>query len=312
MMSGLLFVPMVADSRWTLDILPSMSPAELPVAGRRFVDYGLEYALKAGATRLEVLDWRWSERLAEYFNDPERTGSALFYEKGIGPVPRGLDDITGIDTPLTSSISDGLVVVWGLCMPLDMTHVESEPITPEDCADTPTGIYRWEEGAWKRLKLGMFIVRDAKGWHELNFAVLHAPGTFTLPGYSAERDVRLGRNVVLERGVDVKPPVLLQDNVWCARNVRFAGDVIVGSGTFIAEGATLQRTVVCGNTYIGAGLDLDGKIVVGNRIIDAETGVWTDVEDEGIARRIHRRTSGLGWLRGLWRFLLGRSRGRRY
>ena len=120
------------------------------------------------------------------------------------------------------------------------------------------------------------------------------------------------QGVVLEHGVDVKPPVLLQNNVWCARNVRFAGDVIVYSGTFIAEGTTLRRTVICGNTFIGTELDLDGKIVVGNRIIDAETGVWTDVEDEGIARRIRHRIGGLGWLRALWSFLLGRSRGRRY
>ena len=312
MMDSLLFVPLVKDSKWVLDILPSSSPAELPVAGRRFVDYGLENAQKAGGTLLEVLDWSWSERLAEDFADPTRTNSALFYEKGTGPLPRGLDDLKGIDTPLTQSISDGLVVVWGLCLPLDVANVESEPMSAEDCADTPLGIYRWEGGEWKRLKLRMFAVRGVKDWYDLNFTVLHASDSFTLPGYSAEKDVRLGRNVVLEHGVDVKPPVLLQDNVWCARNVHFEGDVIVGSGTFIAEGATLRRTVVCDNTYIGTGLDLDRKIVAGNRVVDAETGVWTDVEDEGIARRIRRRLGGLGWLRALWSFLLGRSRGRRY
>ena len=310
-MESLLFVPLVEDSKWVLDILPSMSPAELPVAGRRFVDYGLEMAQRAQGTLLEVLDWSWKERLANDFSDLACTGSALFYEKGTGPIPRGLDNLDGIDSPLTQSLSDGLVVVWGLCMPLEAT-AESEPVSAADCADTPLGIYRREGGAWKRLKLRMFAVRDAKSWHELNFTVLHASGSFTLPGYSAEKDVYLGRNVVLEHGVDVKPPVLLQDNVWCARNVHFDGDVIVGSGTFIAEGTTLKRTVVCENTYIGTGLDLDRKIVAGNRIIDAETGVWTDVEDEGIARRIRSRLGVLGWLRALWSFLLGRSRGRRY
>ena len=311
-MDSLLFVPLVADSKWVLDILPSTSAAELPVAGRRFVDYGLEIAQKAGGTLLEVLDWSWSQRLAEDFSDPTRTGSALFYEKGTGQIPRGLDGLKGMDTPLTQSVSDGLVVAWGLCLPLDMEHVEAEPVSAADCADTPAGIYRREGGGWKRLKMQVFTVRDVKSWYDLNFAVLHAPGSFTLPGYSAEQDVHLGRNVVLEHGVDVKPPVLLQNNVWCARNVHFAGDVIVYSGTFIAEGTTLRRTVICGNTYIGTKLDLDGKIVVGNRVIDAETGVWTDVEDEGIARRIHHRIGGLGWLRALWSFLLGRSRGRRY
>ncbi len=310
-MESLLFVPLVKDSKWVLDILPSMSPAELPVAGRRFVDYGLEMAQRAQGTLLEVLDWCWMERLANDFSDLACTGSALFYEKGKGPIPRGLDDLNGIDSPLTQSLSDGLVVVWGLCMPLDTT-AESEPVSADDCADTPLGIYRREEGAWKRLKLRMLTVRGVKDWYNLNFTVLHASDSFTLPGYSAEKDVRLGRNVVLEHGVDVKPPVLLQDNVWCARNVHLEGDVIVGSGTFIAEGTTLKRTVVCGNTYIGTELDLDGKIVAGNRIIDAETGVWTDVEDEGIARRIRSRLGVLGWLRALWSFLLGRSRGRRY
>ena len=310
-MESLLFVPLVADSKWVLDILPSTSAAELPVAGRRFVDYGLEIAHKAGGTLLEVLDWSWSEHLAKDFSDPMLTSSALFYERGTGPIPRGLDDLRGIGTPLTQEISDGLVVVWGLCLPLDVAHVESEPVSAADCADTTAGIYRREGGAWRRLKLPMYTARDVKSWHELNFIVLHAPDSFTLPGYSAERDVHLGRNVVLEHGVDVRPPVLVQNNVWCARNVHFAGDVIVCSGTFIAEGTTLRRTVICGNTYIGTQLDLDGKIVAGNRVIDAETGVWTDVEDEGIARRI-RRVSGLGWLRALWSFLLGRSRGRRY
>ena len=154
-------------------------------------------------------------------------------------------------------------------------------------------------------------MQDVRSWYRLSQTVMANRWLFTLPGYSSEKDVHLGRNVVLERGTTVKAPVILQDNVWCARNVRFAGDVIVYSGTFIAEGTTLRRTVICGNTFIGTELDLDGKIVVGNRIIDAETGVWTDVEDEGIARRI-RRFSALGWLRALWSFLLGRSRGRRY
>ena len=310
-MDSLLFVPLVESGRWILDILPSMSPAELPVAGRRFVDYGLEVARRAGGTLMEVLDWKWSERLAKEFADPTRTGSALFYEKGNGPVMRGLDDVVGADTPLTQSPSDGLVVIWGLCMPLEITHADFEPVSPEECRDTPPGIYRRDGDAWVRLKLRMFMVHDLRSWYELNFTVFHDCGLFTLPGYSAEKDVHLGRNVVLEHGVDIRPPALLQDNVWCARNVHLDGDVIVGSGTFIGEGTTLRRTVVCDNTYIGTGLVLDGKIVAGNRIIDPVSGVWTDVEDEGIARRI-RRIGGLGWLRAVWRFLLGRSRGRRY
>ena len=80
------------------------------------------------------------------------------------------------------------------------------------------------------------------------------------------------------------------------------------SGSYISEGARLRRPVVCRDTFIGEGLDLDGKIVVGRRVIDAETGTWVDLEEPGLARRI---PTGLGWLRSLWRFLRGRSYGRR-
>ena len=80
--------------------------------------------------------------------------------------------------------------------------------------------------------------------------------SFTLPGYSAEGGVYLGSNVVMEHGMEVKKPVLLQDNVWCSRNVRLNGLCIIGKGAFIDEGTHLQRTVVCDNTYIGEGLEL--------------------------------------------------------
>ena len=120
--------------------------------------------------------------------------------------------------------------------------------------------------------------------------------------------MHLGRNVVLEHGTEVKPPVLLQDNTWFARNVRLDGDVIVNSGSYVSEGARLYRTIVGRDTFIGAGLDLDGKIVAGRRVIDPETGTWVDLEEPGIARHI---PTGLGWMRKLWRFMRGRSFGRR-
>jgi NDP-sugar pyrophosphorylase family protein len=153
-----------------------------------------------------------------------------------------------------------------------------------------------------------FVVRNAMAWYRMNLAVLHNPDVFTLPGYSVEKGVHLGRNVVMERGTEVKGPVLLQDNVWCARNVRLDGDVIVGKGSFVSEDAHIARTIICDNTFIGPGLELIDKIVAGSHVIDAATGEWTDIEEPGIARRIGEDG---GWLRGLWRFLQGASRGRR-
>ena len=238
-----------------------------------------------------------------------RTGFPVFYMRGEGAVPKGLRDIEGYSSPLTSNVMDGLVVAWGLAI---STHSAEDltltPLSDEECADTPAGLYRREGGRWMRITPHGLVVRSVKAWHELNFVVLRNPGDFTLPGYSSERDVHLGRSVVMEYGTEVKPPVLLNDNTWLARNVRLCGDVVVDSGSYISEGASLRRTVVCRDTFIGAGLELDGKIVSGRRVIDAETGTWVDLEEPGLARRMPH---GLGWVRKVWHFLRGRSVGRR-
>jgi len=308
-MDNILFVPATRDTEWTRETLPGMSPAELPVAGRRIIDYAIERAQKFGVMFTEVLDWGFSERLADDFADMTRTGVPIFYMKGEGPLPKGLRDLEGYSSPLTGNITDGLVVVWGLAISMHTAgEVSLEPVSDGECAETPAGLYRREGGRWMRIVPHGLVVRSVKAWHELNFVVLRHPAEFTLPGYSSEKHVHIGRNVVLEHGTEVKPPVLLQDNTWLARNVRLEGDVIVDSGSYISEGARLRRTVVCRNTFIGEGLDMGGKIVVGRRVIDAETGTWVDLEEPGLARQI---PVGLGWVRSLWHFLRGRSFGRR-
>ena len=151
--------------------------------------------------------------------------------------------------------------------------------------------------------------KDVRSWRRINLAVLENPDAFTLPGYTAERDVHIGRNVVLERGTQVGRPVLLNDDVWCARNVRIDRDVIIGRGAFVGEGAHLLRTIVCDETYIGTGLEIVDKIVVGSRIIDAEAGSWIDLDEKGVVHGINPH--GTGWMRKIVNFLYGRSRGKR-
>lgn len=307
-MENILFVPTVRESLWIPKLFSGGSPAALPVTGRRILDYGLEISQRIGVTMVDVLDWSYDERLAKEFSDLTRAANVVFYTKGEGEMPRGLNDLDGLSSPLTQSIQDGLFVVWGPCLTLELDNFDPEPVSPEDCANTPMGLYWREGGAWKRLHMKSLTVRDVKSWYEMNFVVLHDPGWFTLPGYSAEHCVYLGRNVVMEFGTRVKAPVLLGDNTWLARNVCLDGDVMVGQRSFIGEGAHLKRTIVGDDTYVGMGLDLENKIVVGHRIIDAETGNWTDVEEPGVAQSI--RGFGGGWLRKLWRFFCGTSRGR--
>ena len=307
-MDNILFVPSTREMDWVREVLPVTSPAELPVAGKRIIDYAMECAQKFDVMFTEILDWNFSQKLADDFADMTRTGFPVFYMKGKGDVPRGLRDLEGYSSPLTSNVNDGLVVVWGLGLSAHKAEeVTFSPVSEEECLNTPVGLYKRKDGRWMRITPHGLVVRNVKAWHELNFAVLRHPDDFTVPGYSSEHDVHIGRNVVLEHGTSVKSPVLLNDNTWFGRNVTLDGDVIVDSGSYVSEGVRLRRTLVCRDTFIGVGLDFDGKIIAGRRVIDPETGTWVDIEDPGLARSI---PIGLGWMRSIWRFLRGRSFGR--
>lgn len=309
-MEQMLFVPSVRETAWLADVLPGTSPAELPVAGEDFIDYALEGARKFGTILTEVLDWRYSGRLRARFAELTGKDGAVFYEKGEGTPPRGLNDLAGYASPLTQNMADGLEVVWGLYLTTDVPGgVEFAPATPEECADTPTGLYRLCGGRWLRARAGGLSVRGVADWYRVNLAVLHHAYHYTLPGYASANGVRLGRNVVLEYGADVRKSALLCDDTWCARSVRLGGDVILGRGSFIGEGTRVKNSVIGENTFVGADLDLYGKIVIGRRVIDARTGAWVDIDEPGIVRPVEEQQGG--FFRRVWRLLHGASRGRR-
>ena len=233
-MNRILFVPSVAQSEWLHEILPWLSLAELPVAGRRFIDYALESAQKFGTSVVGILDWHFSDRLSADCNNLTARGLPVIYQPGKGSVPRGLNDLDHIASPFTSPVQDGLAVEWGLCLtshkPEEITY---EEISSAECEETPVGLYLRKDGRWMRCLPQGIAVKDVRSWQRLGIAVLENPWLFTLPGYSAEKDVHLGRNVILEHGTKVEPPVILQDNTWCARNVHLNGDVVVGQRSFI-------------------------------------------------------------------------------
>lgn len=305
-----LFIPFVRDSAWVDCVLPDTSPAELPVAGRLFVDYAAEAAMHFAATSADVLDARFSQRLVKRFATRQDGLLSVSYRNWYGTLPDGLLDLEGRPEFTREAVGcDGLAVMWGLSLPLyGPGEAEVEPV-PEDAARfTPAGIYHYRDGRWFRPKAGVASVRDCASWLDLTMRLLRGEGRFTLPGYSAESGAHLCRNVVLEHGADVQPPVLLLDNSRCGRNVRLRGGVVLGRNSFVGESTVLERTMVCDDTVVGEGLELNGKIVVGTRIVDAATGTWADIEESALVRPLDRFPA---WMSAIAKFLAGASHGRR-
>ena len=246
-MDSLVFVPSVASTEWLSDLFPDYSLAELPVAGRRIVDYGLEIAQKSGAMLAEVLDWHYTKRLEEYFNDPTRTGSAVFYCRGEGNLPRGLDDLAGQpSSPLTQSLADGLVVVWGPCLALKLEECEAEEVSADDRAETPLGVYRRVRGGWEA---GMYFGADIGGISVMMVRVREFENAAILYGASAGLralwEALLGFPELQAVGFDQLVLVARHCGLWLDgvdegryRTVAEAGlgHLVRASGGFVGEG----------------------------------------------------------------------------
>lgn len=307
----ILIVPSIPRDEWMHDVLPDFSAVELPLAGKRYVDYALEVANRHAPTLTWILDTHSTSQLEAEFKGHEKDGFDMVYRKADGHTFRGLNDLDGVAGTIGPEINDHLIVVWGVAITChEKSGFRREPVSAEECENTPMGIYRRKGTSWVRLVPDETItIQDVPSWQAANFQILHNPKLFTLPGYSAEKGVNLGRNVVLEHGTEVKGPVLLQDNAWCARNVVLDGDVIIGKDSFVSEGTFLKRTVIGPNTFLGNRLELIDKIVIGRRIIDAKTGYWTDLEEPWLARTL--ASPWFSWLGVFFRALCGRSMGRR-
>ena len=103
-MQNLLLMPSVEQSEWLHDLLPWLSPTELPVAGRRFIDYALESAQKFGFGVFGILDWHFSNRLLADCNNLTARGLPVIYQPGKGAMPRGLNDLDRIASPFTNPV----------------------------------------------------------------------------------------------------------------------------------------------------------------------------------------------------------------
>ena len=99
-MGNILFVPSVSGAEWIATVLPGISPAELPVTGRRLIDYALERMRRLGFNFAEVLDWSFSERLSAEFEEDRYAGFHVYYHRGAGEVPRGLAALENPTFPL--------------------------------------------------------------------------------------------------------------------------------------------------------------------------------------------------------------------
>lgn len=249
-----ILVPYARACEWCSEIFPGLSISALPVVGKPFIEYQLDALAQDGFESVLVLDYEFDAALAHHLSGGDRQR-------------------------------------W----PFDLEYRGSAIFTDEAAVRARNASFVGEDGETLLVLIGMQFP-TACGWrtigsladfYALNFEILACPGRCILDGYSCERDVRLGMNVVIKTGRAIDPPVFLGDSVRLEYGVSLTGGVIVGRGSVVDEGTSLERTIVFPNTYVGPRMEFRGKIVTSGRVIDPESGVYVDLEDRGMSSEIH-------------------------
>jgi len=91
---------------------------------------------------------------------------------------------------------------------------------------------------------------------------------YTLPGYSNEEGIIIGKNVEIDKKCKLVAPVIIMDNVKICENSQIGPNTVINENVFIEHDCEITNTIVYDNTYLNTNLKLDYKFILSNIIVD--------------------------------------------
>lgn len=268
------------NNEWIRDIFPGKSPAEMPIVGKGWVRHAVDFCCLLKIPEAFIADSFFYPDLPKRLGDGSFWSMKIEYRQGSDAVsPKAFFE----QQPEAAAPDDELLIFWGQVLP-DVEDAQRvfdrlTPVTENADEVLPDGVYLRRGGVLHRCECPLHRMDSVKNYFELNMRLLKDPGIYNPTGYSSERGVYIGGNVITMFGCDLKPPLLLQDNCCVGRSVLLDGEVIIGSNVLVDDFSQLKRTLVLGNTYIGRHMYIENKIVAGHTVIDVETGVHVELSD---------------------------------
>lgn len=272
-------------SEWVLKLLPNLSPGELPVAGKSWCRHAIDICSQLGVNDVYIADNFMHDELAHQLGKGEFWTLNLDVRRcGECAVPSQLLE----EIPELADNSEDLLIFWGTVLP-DIREVGE---LLENLRPVETGLEHLPPGIWLRrggqlygCACPLLRIDSLKHYFDLNFRMLDAPGIYTLPGYSGQPGVNLGRNVIIMPHCSIQPPVIIQDDCSLGRSLSLKGGVIIGHETLIDDSSEIEHSIILNGTYIGKNLFIRDKIVAGSRVIDIANGEFVDIDDDFLLKR---------------------------
>jgi lipopolysaccharide/colanic/teichoic acid biosynthesis glycosyltransferase len=129
---------------------------------------------------------------------------------------------------------------------------------------------------------------------------------FRLEGNQQAEMIWIGRNNWIHPSVLIAPQFYLHENNRIEKDVQIGPDVVIHRNTIVAQGATIQNSLILDNTYVGKFVNIQSKIINKNLVIDIESGQHVRLNDEFLLAEAQSEQIDLGFRLFLnWLFALG-------
>lgn len=249
---------------WVREFFEDKNPYLLPVLGKPLIEFYLDYCSLCGVSTVLVLMDDFDEELCDFIS----TGSRWGLDISVGSASIK-DEIKNVLAKNTNFISDAdtLVYIDGFFFPQynkNLPKIEYSKESFKRISIEKQGAESILLTPYKEIELN-----SVKDYFLANINSLkYESKNLFMKGYNAEENVFMGMNDSITKGVNLKPPFVIGDNVQIEVASQIGENAIIGDTCIIDRRTKIINTIVFDNTYIGADLDLNSKIIFGNAMVD--------------------------------------------
>ena len=281
-----------AQNCWTREFFPELSTASLSIAGKSWCFHAVDLCNLLHVSDVLVVDNVFNADLCSRLGNGSYWSLNLEYKKD--------DGLSSSDAFLQKikeyAAGEDLLVISGLILPtIEKTDdlFSSLRLVENLGNECPIGVYLLKSGALYECACPLLRLDSLKSFFDSNFAMLHNPGVYSLPGYSSKKEFSIGMNVIIMPNSEISTPVIIKDNALIGDKVKIRNGVIIGRSVAIDTGAELDHSIIMNHSYVGRNMFIQNKIVNGELVIDPENNSYVDLSDDVLVGNVARNSPWL-------------------
>ena len=304
---------------WIREFFPTRHPLLTPICNKPLLSYWVDFAIHCGSREIRLVSDGPTSELENWFGDGGRWGVELTYS----PIREtdGLEDTLQKNSRFC--LETRLLVMQGCFFLINDKNTDytqfmhSSP--PGDILTCATGRILIRDtaptvepvSAEAPSPLTLVSLRSMDDLHQLSLQILasHAH-QYVLPGYNNEAGIHIGRNVMIAKSAQLKPPVMIGDHVQIQKGAVIGPDVVIGDHVIIDDYSRVRRSLILDKTYVGGHLDLDRKVVYRRMLVDPQQETVVNMEDPQLFAEVDKKSDRAlfhGLFHGFIAFLLALS-----